>query len=80
VYAQIQADPLVARAAGLLAEATTTQRLLARAVMTGESTDPATWRTIFPTLFGFVPVLIAIAVVYTPEWVRSFDDRLYLRR
>ncbi len=32
VYAHIQADPLVARAADLLAAATTTQRLLARAV------------------------------------------------
>ncbi len=52
VYAHIQADPLVARAADLLAGATTTQRLLARAVMNGESTDPATWRTMFPTLFG----------------------------
>ena len=52
VYAHIQADPLVARAGNLLAVATTTQRLLARAVMNGESTDPATWRTMFPTLFG----------------------------
>lgn len=52
VYAHIQADPLVARAAGLLAEADTTQRLMARAVMNGESPEPATWRTIFPTLFG----------------------------
>jgi hypothetical protein len=52
VYAHIQADPLVARAADLLSEATTTQRLLARAVMNGESLDPATWRTMFPTLFG----------------------------
>ena len=52
VYAQIQADALVARAAELLAGATTTQRLLARAAMNGESTDPATWHTMFPTLFG----------------------------
>ena len=52
VYAHIQADPLVARAADLLADATTTQRLLARAVMNGESLEPATWRTMFPTLFG----------------------------
>ena len=36
----------------LLAEATTTQRLLARAGMNGESPDPAVWRTMFPTLFG----------------------------
>ena len=52
VYAHIQADPLVAEAAGLLAEASTTQRLLARAVMNGVSTDPATWRAMFPSLFG----------------------------
>jgi len=25
-------------------------------------------------------LVIAIAVVYTPDWVSSFDDRLYLRR
>ncbi len=24
-------------------------------------------------------LIMAVAVVYTPEWVRSFDDRLYLR-
>ena len=52
VYAHIQADPVVARAADLLAGATTTQRLLARAVMNGESTDPTIWRTMFPTMFG----------------------------
>jgi hypothetical protein len=52
VYAAIQADPLVARAADALAAATTVQRLLARAVMNGESDDPATWRRMFPTLFG----------------------------
>ena len=52
VYAGIQADPLVARVATLLEDATPTQRLLARAVMNGESTDPATWRTMFPVLFG----------------------------
>lgn len=52
VYAQIQADPLVTRAADLLATAGTTQRLLARAVMNGQSVDPAHWRTMFPTLFG----------------------------
>lgn len=52
VYAHIQADPLVARAGDLLAGAGTTQRLLARAVMNGESADGATWRTMFPTLFG----------------------------
>ena len=52
VYAHIQADPLVARAADLLAGATTLQRILARAVMNGESTDAPTWRTMFPALFG----------------------------
>ena len=25
-------------------------------------------------------LVMSVAVVYTPEWVRSFDDRLYLRR
>lgn len=52
VYAGIQADPLVARAAALLADATPAQRVLARAVMNGESTDAAAWRVMFPTLFG----------------------------
>jgi hypothetical protein len=51
VYATIQADPLVARAAGLLASATYDQRLLARAVMNGETSDAEAWRTMFPTLF-----------------------------
>jgi hypothetical protein len=51
-YAAIQADPVVARAAGLLADASSTQRLLARAVMNGETLDPDGWRTMFPTLFG----------------------------
>jgi hypothetical protein len=52
VYAQIQSDPLVARAADLLEVATTTQRLLARAAMNGESNEPGAWRTMFPSLFG----------------------------
>jgi hypothetical protein len=52
VYAGIQADPLVARVAGLLADATPADRVMARAVMNGERTDPATWRTMFPTLFA----------------------------
>jgi hypothetical protein len=51
-YAAIQADPVVARAARLLADASATQRLLARAVMTGETLEPDGWRTMFPTLFG----------------------------
>ncbi len=52
VYAGIQADPLVARAADLLADASFEQRVLARAVMNGETTDPEAWRATFPTLFG----------------------------
>ena len=52
VYAGIQADPLVARTAGLLADATSGERVMARAVMNGARTDPATWRAIFPTIFG----------------------------
>jgi len=51
VYAGIQADPLVARAATLLADATPAQRVLARAVMNGETTDTDGWRRMFPTLF-----------------------------
>jgi hypothetical protein len=52
VYAGIQADPLVARLAALAADATYPQRLMARAVMNGESDDPATWRAMFPTVLG----------------------------
>ena len=52
VYAGIQADPLVGRAATLIADATPAQRVLARAVMNGESMDPAGWVAMFPTLFG----------------------------
>jgi len=52
VYAQIQAEPLVAEAAALLADATPAQRVLARAVMNGETTDADGWRVTFPTLFG----------------------------
>lgn len=52
VYAGIQADPTVARAGGLLADATGAQRVLARAVMNGETSDPDGWRAAFPTLFG----------------------------
>jgi len=51
VYAGIQADPLVARAASLLADATLEQRVLARAVMNGETTDADAWRTMFLRLF-----------------------------
>jgi len=52
VYAGIQADPLVARAAGLIADATLGERILARAVMNGETVEPDRWRAMFPTLFG----------------------------
>ena len=52
VYAGIQADPQVAAAAELLADATPAQRVLARAVMNGETTDADGWRVMFPTLFG----------------------------
>jgi hypothetical protein len=51
VYAGIQADPLVARLAALLADATPAQCVLARAVMNGQRTDPATWRAIVPACF-----------------------------
>lgn len=50
-YARIQADPLVAGAAEALADATPAERLLARAVMNGETLDADGWRTAFPTLF-----------------------------
>jgi len=52
VYAAIQADPLVERAARLLADAGYPERLLARAVMNGETLDADAWRTMFPSLFG----------------------------
>ena len=52
VYAGVQADALVGRPAALLAEATADQRLLGRAVMNGESSDPDAWRAMFPSLFG----------------------------
>jgi hypothetical protein len=52
VYAGIQADPLVARAAALLADASPEQRILARAVMNGETTEAERWRVMFPSLFA----------------------------
>ena len=52
VYATIQADPLVRRAASALVDAPAGVRILARAVMNGETTDADGWRTAFPTLFG----------------------------
>jgi hypothetical protein len=61
VYAGIQADPLVARAADLLADAGQAERVLARAVMNGATTTPDGWRRMFPTLFG------AAVAVDSPE-------------
>ncbi len=52
VYAGIQADPLVARTARLLADASQAERMLARAVMNGESADPGIWRAMVPRLFA----------------------------
>ncbi len=52
VYAAIQADPLVTRAATLLAGADRATMILARAVMNGTRTDPAAWRSMFPSLFA----------------------------
>jgi len=52
VYAGIQADPLVARAAALLVDASHAERVLARAVMNGKTTEPERWRAMFPALFG----------------------------
>jgi len=84
VYAGIQADPVVARAAALLADATLGQRVLARAVMNGETTDPDGWRATFPTLFGTASaadpgerdrseaiLAVALAVADRGEQVRS---------
>jgi hypothetical protein len=82
VYAGIQADPLVARAAELLEVATLEQRILARAAMNGESTDPAAWRTMFPSLFeeavdaavrtsSEAILEVALAVAERGEQVRS---------
>ena len=64
VYAGIQADPLVKRAAALLGEATPAQRVLARAVMNGETTDVTGWLAMFPGLFG-------LSVPAGPERSRS---------
>jgi hypothetical protein len=64
VYAGIQADPLVQRAATLLADATPPQRVLARAVMNGETTDVEGWLATFPSLFGH-------AIPAGPERTRS---------
>ena len=52
VYAGIQADPLVARVAALLVDASPAERWIARAAMNGERTDAEAWRRMFPVLFG----------------------------
>ena len=75
VYAGIQADPLVARLAGLLADASPPQLVLARAVMNGESTDPATWRSMVPACFpderSEAILAASLAVADRGEQVRS---------
>jgi hypothetical protein len=74
VYAGIQADPLVRRAAALLADASLAERLLGRAAMNGESTDPMSWREMFPMVTapraqGILEV--ALDVASRGEQVRS---------
>ena len=82
VYASVQADPMVARAAVALELASTAGRVLARAVMNGETTDADGWRVAFPTLFGpgVAPELrahaeevlaVSLAVADRGEQVRS---------
>jgi hypothetical protein len=83
VYAAIQAEPLVAQAAALLADATLEERVLARAAMNGMSTEPAVWRSMFPSLFGEgraagpdrdraeAILAVALAVAERGEQVRS---------
>jgi hypothetical protein len=51
-YARIQSDPVVQATADALADATVAERLLARAVMNGETLDADGWRRAFPTLFA----------------------------
>jgi len=71
VYAGIQADPLVARVADLLVDATAAELVLARAVMNGQRTDPAAWRTMFPALFE-----VAAAPSGDGASVRAHAERL----
>lgn len=79
VYAGIQADPVVAKAAALLADARYEERLLARAVMNGQSTDAESWRTMFPSVFaldgpaerGEAILTASLAVAERGEQVRS---------
>lgn len=82
VYAGIQADPLVSRVAELLAISSLAERILARAVMNGETTDAQGWRDMFPRLFGpqadpslrdrsEVILAVALAVADRGEQIRS---------
>jgi hypothetical protein len=74
VYAGVQADPLVERAAALLADASLAERLLARAAMNGESTDPASWREMFPVVTSASAqaiLAVALDVASRGEQVRS---------
>lgn len=71
VYAGIQADPLVWRLADLLAEATAAQRVLARAVMNGESSEGEAWRVMFPSLFDVGAGAAAGVTAVNPERTRS---------
>ncbi len=82
VYAGIQADRLVERAASLLADASTAERILARAVMNGETREPEAWQTMFPSLFAAAPdaavrqhaaavLAISLEVAERGEQVRS---------
>ena len=71
VYAGIQAEPLVGRVADLLVDATAAELVLARAVMNGERTDPAVWRTMFPALFE-----VAAAPAGDGATVRAHSERL----
>ena len=52
VYAGSLAEPLVARLAALRADATYEERVLARAVMNGMTTEDESWRAMFPTVFA----------------------------
>jgi len=67
VYAGIQGEPVVARAAALLAGASHAQRVLARAVMNGVSEDPAAWRTMFPGLFPGATARAAARAALDPD-------------
>ena len=71
VFAGIQADPLVWRLADLLVDATAAQRVLARAVMNGESSEADAWRVMFPSLFDVGAGVAADIGAVNPERTRS---------